>query len=139
MVHIRKPPNVNHTYPYYSKQKKNIIMQVMALKSCHAPESHEEDECDQQGSQRDAVAQVVDDDCYVVMQLALLLLIENFLALRVVPFLSPGAIGETFSVHIIGGVVSDPKEGFGTGPGHHLSSTAPGPACSNAINGSVTE
>lgn len=103
------------------------------------PEPHKEDEGDQQGSQRDAVSQVVYDDCNVVMQLALLLLIEDFLTLGVVSFLCPGAISQTFSVHIIGGVVSDPEESLRTGAGHHFSSTTPGPACPNAINRSVTK
>jgi len=43
----------------------------------HPPESHKEDEGDQQGSQRDAVSKVVYDDCNVVMQLALLLKITK--------------------------------------------------------------
>lgn len=41
--------------------------------SGHSPQAHEEDEGHEEGPQRDAVPQVVDDDGDVVVQLALLL------------------------------------------------------------------
>lgn len=49
------------------------LLKTPHRRGTHPPESHKEDEGNQQGSQRDTVSQVVYDDCNVVMQLAFLL------------------------------------------------------------------